>query len=44
MRRKESDTNGDGKVDFWEYFDDAGKVIRTGKDLDGDGVMDVRQE
>ena len=38
------DTNGDGKVDFWEYFDDAGKVIRTGKDVDGDGVMDVRQE
>ena len=44
VRRKESDTNGDGKVDFWEYFDEAGKVIRTGKDVDGDGVMDVRQE
>jgi hypothetical protein len=44
VRRKERDTNGDGKVDFWEYFDDAGKVIRTGKDVDGDGVMDVRQE
>jgi hypothetical protein len=44
VRRKESDTNADGKIDFWEYFDDAGKVIRTGKDVDGDGVMDVRQE
>ena len=44
VRRKETDTNGDGKVDFWEYFDDAGKVIRTGKDVDGDGVMDERQE
>jgi hypothetical protein len=44
LRRKERDTNGDGKVDYWEYFDDAGAVTKTGKDVDGDGVMDVREE
>lgn len=44
VRRKERDTNADGKIDFWEYFDDQGNVVKTGKDLDGDGVMDVRDQ
>ena len=44
VRRKERDTNGDGKVDFWEYLDEKGNVLKTGKDLDADGVMDVRDE
>lgn len=44
VRRKERDTNADGKIDFWEYFDDEGNVVKTGKDLDGDGVMDVREQ
>jgi hypothetical protein len=44
VRRKERDTNGDGKVDFWEYLDEKGAVLKTGKDLDADGVMDVRDE
>jgi hypothetical protein len=44
LRRKERDTNGDGRVDFWEYFNDAGDVVKVGKDVDGDGVMDVREE
>ena len=44
IRRKERDTNGDGKIDFWEYLDDQGNVVKTGKDVDGDGIMDVRDQ
>ncbi len=44
VRRKERDTNGDDKIDFWEYLDDAGNVVKTGSDIDGDGVMDVRED
>jgi hypothetical protein len=44
VRRKERDTNGDQKIDFWEYLDDAGNVVKTGRDIDGDGVMDVRED
>jgi hypothetical protein len=44
LRRKERDTNADGKVDYWEYFNDQGQVVKTGRDVDGDGVMDERQE
>ncbi len=42
--RKERDTNGDGLIDFWERFDAEGNVIRTGRDIDGDGKMDERDE
>jgi len=41
---KESDTNGDTLIDLWEKFDDNGLVTRTGRDTDGDGKMDVRDE
>jgi hypothetical protein len=44
VRRKERDTNADGRVDFWEYLDDKGVVVKTGKDNDGDGKMDVRDQ
>lgn len=44
VRRKERDTNGDGNIDFWEYLDESGRVIKTGQDIDGDGVMDIRQD
>lgn len=44
VRRKERDTNADGRVDFWEYLDDQGNVVKTGKDNDGDGKMDVRDQ
>ena len=44
IRRKERDTDGDGQVDHWEYFDDKGNVIKVGWDIDGDGQMDVREE
>ena len=43
VRRKERDTNRDGRIDFWEYLDEGGKVVKTGRDVDGDGKMDVRQ-
>lgn len=43
VRRKERDSNKDGRIDFWEYFDEGGNVVKTGRDLDGDGVMDVRE-
>ncbi|GDX83495.1 hypothetical protein LBMAG42_53060 [Deltaproteobacteria bacterium] len=42
VRRKERDSNADSKIDFWEYLDEAGSVIKTGKDNDGDGIMDER--
>lgn len=44
IARKERDTNGDGLIDYWERFDNEGNVVKTGKDLDGDGKMDVRDE
>jgi hypothetical protein len=44
VRRKERDSNADGRIDFWQYFDDAGKVVKIGRDVDGDGVMDVRDD
>ena len=42
LRRKEHDSDGDGKIDFWQYFDDEGKLSKTGRDIDGDGEMDLR--
>lgn len=44
IKNIERDNNGDGKADFWQYFDDAGKVTKVGWDEDGDGVMDERQQ
>jgi len=44
VRRKERDTNGDQQVDFWEYLDENGNVVKVGQDVDGDGVMDVRED
>ncbi len=42
--RKERDTDGIGGIDTWERFDKDGNVIKTGRDTDGDGKMDVRDE
>ena len=44
VRRKERDTNFDGTIDFWEYLDDQGNVTKVGRDIDGDGVMDIRED
>lgn len=42
--RKERDTNGDGRIDMWEKFDDAGNVIKAGRDTGPgfDGTVDER--
>ena len=37
--REERDSNYDGKVDYWEYFE-GGKLDRAGTDKDGDGNVD----
>ena len=44
VRRKERDSNGDGMVDYWEYLNDDGQVVKTGRDVDGDGQMDIRDD
>jgi hypothetical protein len=44
VRSKERDTNGDDKIDYWEYLDSEGNVTKTGRDVDGDGVMDIRED
>ena len=44
ITRKECDTNHDGLIDLWQRFDTSGAVNRTGRDTDGDGKMDVRDE
>jgi hypothetical protein len=37
--RKERDTNGDSRVDTWEYWEN-GELDRIGVDQDGDGQVD----
>lgn len=44
VRRKERDSNSDGRVDLWEYLDEQGAVVKIGRDVDGDGVMDIRED
>jgi hypothetical protein len=44
LDRKESDTDGNAKIDLWERFDVEGKLIRAGRDLDNDGKIDERIE
>ena len=37
--RVEMDTKGDGKVDYWEYYEN-GVMPRSGWDLNADGKID----
>ncbi len=37
--RVERDSDGSGRVDTWEYFED-GQVVRVARDIDGDGAPD----
>ena len=39
--RLEGDTNGDGVVDRWEYYDASGSLIRIGGSSEGDGREDT---
>ena len=34
------DRNNDGQIDGKDVYDDDGKVIKKGYDLNGDGIMD----
>lgn len=43
-RRKERDTDADGRIDLWEYLDEQGSVVKVGRDTNGDGVMDQRDQ
>jgi antitoxin component YwqK of YwqJK toxin-antitoxin module len=40
MVRKESDTNGNGKVDLWAFYDETGNLARTETDTDHNGHRD----
>ena len=44
LKRKEQDTDGDGNIDFWQFFGKDGTVTKTGQDIDGDGEMDIRND
>jgi hypothetical protein len=39
LERLEQDSNGDGKVDWWEYYEEGG-AVRVERDGDGDGQPD----
>jgi hypothetical protein len=39
--RLEGDTNGDGLVDRWEYYDASGALLRIGGSSEGDGREDT---
>jgi hypothetical protein len=39
--RLEGDTNGDGLVDRWEYYDASGALLRIGASTEGDGREDT---
>ena len=44
ITRQERDTDGNGMIDYWIRYDDQGNAVRTARDLDGDGKMDVRDQ
>ena len=39
--RGEADTNGDGRIDVWEYFDENAQLIRVGSSSAHDGIEDT---
>ena len=38
--RKERALNKDGRIDVWEYYE-SGRLVRVGRDKDGDGKPEV---
>ena len=44
LRRVEEDSNGDGTIDIWEYYDQSEALVRTSKDLDFDGEPDLEKQ
>jgi hypothetical protein len=39
----EEDTNGDGKADLWEEYDESEALVKRSKDLNLDGKPDVEE-
>jgi len=37
------DTNGDGRPDVWQYFDNRGSLVRVNRDTNFDGRSDVQE-
>ena len=44
MVRKEVDSNRNGSPDYWEFYNEKGEISRIGRDLDGDGQIDVEEK
>ena len=46
VKRKEQDTNFDknNRIDYWQLLSENGEVIKWGRDLNDDGLIDVRGE
>jgi hypothetical protein len=43
LRRVEEDSNADGKIDVWEYYDQSEALVRKAQDLDFDGEPDLEK-
>lgn len=41
VTRVDRDTDGDGRIDRWEYYDQAKRLVKVGFSLGGDGVLDA---
>ena len=41
IRRVDRDTDHDGKIDRWEYYDENQKLVKVGFSLRNDGVLDA---
>ena len=39
LLRLERDTDRDGVIDAWSYYED-GRIVRVGRDVNGDGTPD----
>lgn len=42
IQKSQADTNGDGSVDTWQFFE-TGRIARSEQDRDHDGRVDIRQ-
>jgi hypothetical protein len=41
VRRVEEDSDGDGRPDIWEEYDETEALVRRSRDLDHDGKPDL---
>jgi len=41
LKAAEEDTNGDGKPDLWEAYDESEALLKRSRDLDFDGIPDI---